>query len=320
MTSVRLLATLSLSFFACAAGYSRATNDAPAMAPDQVLVSGKTVKVTKADFDQELKNIPEDSVLEFISDLGRIQRMLERLTHNKLAVVAARDTGFSNDPEIAADLEHTMESRLAALYFAQLSKSIKVPNLEARAKEMFLVNADNLAIPEHVRASHILINFKSRSREEALKRAEEVRQKALAGEPFDKLAKEFSDEPSAKQNAGDLGLFPATKMVPAFSKAAFALQKPGDISPIVETQFGYHIIRLVERQPRKPAVYEAHHAELLADAERDYRAAEFQKLVAKMVADDAPKADEDAVARLKFNIDMNDLIKKSKLPAPAGGK
>ena len=91
MTSIRRLATLTLTFFACAAGYSRAANDTPAMPPDQVLVSGKTVKVTKADFDQELKNVPEDSHLEFISDLSRIQRMLERITHNKLAVAAARD-------------------------------------------------------------------------------------------------------------------------------------------------------------------------------------------------------------------------------------
>ena len=320
MTYPHRLSTLCLIFLACTADYSRAANVTPAMPPDQVLVSGKTVKVTKNDFDQEMKNIPEDKRIEFITDSARIERMLERITHNKLAAMVAGNTGFSKAPEVVADLKYTTESRLAALYFAHLNQGIKVPDLTVRAKEMFLVHADNIAIPEHIRASHILINFTSRSREEARKRAEEVRQKAIAGEPFDKLAKEFSDDASAKQNAGDLGLFPATKMVPAFSSAAFALKKPGDISPVVETTFGYHVIRLAERQPRKSAVYEEHRAQLLADAEREYRSAEFLKLVKKMVLDENPKADEDAVARLKFNVDINDLIKKNTKPASAAGK
>ena len=320
MINMHRLSPLCSLFLACAVGTSLAANDAPAMPPDQVLINGKTVKVTKNDFDQEMKNIPEDKRIEFVSDLSRIERMLERITHNKLAAMAAGNTGFSKAPDVVADLKYTTESRLAALYFAHLNQGIKVPDLTVRAKEMFLVNADNLAIAEHIRASHILINFTSRSREEARKRAEEVRQKAIAGEPFDKLAKEFSDDPSAKQNAGDLGLFPATKMVPAFSSAAFALKKSGDISPVVETTFGYHVIRLAERQPRKPAVYEEHRAQLLADAEREYRAAEFLKLIKKMGLEEKPKADEDAVARLKFNVDMNDLIKKNTKPAPAIGK
>jgi len=78
-------------------------------------------------------------------------------------------------------------------------------------------------------------------------KAEEVLKRARAGEDFTKLAKEFSTEPGAKEKGGDLGWFGHGQMVPEFEQAAFAL-KPGEISDIVETKFGYHIIKLEDRK------------------------------------------------------------------------
>ncbi|MBC8030053.1 MAG: peptidylprolyl isomerase [Pyrinomonadaceae bacterium] len=78
-------------------------------------------------------------------------------------------------------------------------------------------------------------------------KAEEVLKRARAGEDFVKLAKEFSTEPGAKEKGGDLGWFGHGQMVPEFEQAAFAM-KPGEISDIVETKFGYHIIKLEDRK------------------------------------------------------------------------
>ena len=105
---------------------------------------------------------------------------------------------------------------------------------------------------ETVSASHILVAYKDalraspeikRSKAEAKKRAEGILARAKKGDDFGKLADENSDDPSAKRGHGSLGSFTREAMVKPFSDAAFAL-KPGEVSPaLVETQFGFHIIK-----------------------------------------------------------------------------
>ncbi len=86
-----------------------------------------------------------------------------------------------------------------------------------------------------VRAKHILIKDETK--------AKEILEKAKAGEDFTTLAKENSEDPSAKDNNGDLGFFPRNAMVPEFEEAAFSLNI-GEISELVKTEYGYHIIKV----------------------------------------------------------------------------
>lgn len=100
---------------------------------------------------------------------------------------------------------------------------------------------------KEVNASHILINIDKNATPAdtllAWNKAKDIKDRALKGEDFEKLAKEFSQDPSAKQNGGNLGYFGVFKMVYPFEKAAFETKK-GNISSIVRTQFGYHIIKV----------------------------------------------------------------------------
>lgn len=108
--------------------------------------------------------------------------------------------------------------------------------------------------PRKIRARHILIMYHGaahaaatigRSRDEAYKRAVEALSRAKAGDDFEGLVGEYSDEPGGPARGGDLGEFTRERMVKAFSDVAFKLQ-PGEISDIVETQYGFHIIQRTE--------------------------------------------------------------------------
>ena len=112
-------------------------------------------------------------------------------------------------------------------------------------------NEHRLTLPEQVRVRHILLTWKPLGTQDDRTAIREqmvpILERARDGEDFGALAREYSDDYATKQNGGDTGLFRRGQMTPAFEEVAFALQ-PGEISDMVETPFGVHIIRLEERE------------------------------------------------------------------------
>lgn len=107
---------------------------------------------------------------------------------------------------------------------------------------------------EKIGAKHILVSYRGalraapsvlRSREEAYARAQEALSKAKAGEPFEKLVQTYSDDLGSASRGGDLGTFTRQDMVAEFSEAAFKLD-PGELSDVIESQFGFHVILRTE--------------------------------------------------------------------------
>ena len=120
--------------------------------------------------------------------------------------------------------------------------------------DFYAKNPDQFKQPERVRASHILIAFPqdadAAAKTQAREKAEQVLAQVKAGGDFAALAKEHSQDPGSAVNGGDLGFFQQGQMVGPFNDAAFSLPA-GATSDLVETNFGYHIIRVAEKQPAR---------------------------------------------------------------------
>ena len=110
-------------------------------------------------------------------------------------------------------------------------------------------NVQQFQTPEQVRASHILLKTEGKDEAAVRTQAEDVLKQAKApGADFAALAKKYSEDDGSKATGGDLDYFPKGRMVPEFEQAAFAMQ-PGQISDLVKSQFGFHIIKVVDKKP-----------------------------------------------------------------------
>jgi peptidyl-prolyl cis-trans isomerase C len=127
-------------------------------------------------------------------------------------------------------------------------------------REFYDKNKAQIQAPERVHVRHILIRVDEKApaadKQKARQKAEDVLKRLQAGEDFAKLAQENSDDPGSKVQGGDLGWMVKGQTVPSFEQAAFALKKPNDLSPVVESQFGFHIIQLLDHQAPGAIPYE----------------------------------------------------------------
>lgn len=132
------------------------------------------------------------------------------------------------------------------------------PVTEDEKKQEYEANKDKLNVPDEVKASHVLIKVGDKAAAEEKQKAKEkieaLRARAMSGEDFAKLAKENSEDASAS-SGGDLGYFKKGDMVKPFEDAAFGLEKD-QISPVVETQFGYHVIKVTDKKAAHTLTYE----------------------------------------------------------------
>ena len=160
----------------------------------------------------------------------------------------------TTEEELQARLKRNMA--IQELLNKEVEDKVKVD--DQKAKAFYDANVDKFKQPEQVKASHILITVKAdadqATKDEALKKIKSIQEKIKKGEDFAALAKEYSQGPS-NVRGGDLGYFIRGQMVKPFEDAAFSL-KPGEVSDVVETQFGYHLIKVIDKKPESTVSFD----------------------------------------------------------------
>lgn len=277
------LTTIIFVFFA-GATLAQTTNT-----PDTTIVLVNDIPITELDLNLEIKRIQyqakarQQPIDESMMDTMR-EKVVESLINRELLFAQSKAKGLTVDAsEIDSGIEQiklkleagqNLDNLLTEMgisldafrdQVAQANAIQKLLDLTVYSKAMvtekesrvfFENNPQYFKKPEEVKASHILIQVtQEASAEEKLTargKIEEVQEKLKTGEDFALLAKQYSEGPS-NVRGGDLGYFDRKKMVKPFADAAFAL-KTGQVSDIIQTRFGFHLIKVIDKKPK--SVYE----------------------------------------------------------------
>jgi peptidyl-prolyl cis-trans isomerase C len=225
------------------------TTAAAAATGDPIVIAAGDVAIRQSEFEKALKTLPEQ-YQQYAMGAGKKQFAEDYLRMKMLAAQGTK-AGLDKDPDVLSQLALMRENLVANAQLQKIEAGIKISDEDL--KKAYDANKNQY---EQVKARHILIAFKGSpaaqegkpalTEEQAKAKADDLRKQIVAGTAkFEDLAQKESDDVGSGSRGGDLGEFARGQMVPEFEKAAFEA-KPGDVTPVVRTQFGYHIIKVDE--------------------------------------------------------------------------
>ena len=221
----------------------------------QTLVTGQpepdaSVAVSGADLELDPAIGPQEFKAFAFTQPEKVSELAANMYIRRVLAAAAVKQGLAQTAAMQAQLENARTRVLSDAFLAQYDeKNVPTPlMIEDYAATQYRTNPKKFQAPESVHVGHILISLQQ---ENAKAKALDLHAQLRQGASFEQLAKEHSQDPGTAAKGGDLGFMERGKMVKPFEDAAFALSAPGDLSDVVETQFGFHILRLLEKRPER---------------------------------------------------------------------
>jgi len=306
--AILIAAALTLAF----SSISAVAQQKGADAGDVAIVNDNAI--TRADFDNEL-NLVRQRLMEqgrAVSEtqLPDIQKsVLQTLINRELLFQESRKKGIKVEEKEVQDQIDTIKQRfpneagfetalqrmnlsidklrsqihkamaIKKLVDNEIAHNIDIPEKESKA--YYDANSANFKQPEQVKASHILIKVEPKDTDDqkakAREQVAEIQKKLKDGGDFAALAKEYSQGPSSAKG-GDLGYFKRGQMVKPFEEAAFALST-NEVSDIVETRFGYHLIKVYDKTPERTIAYEEVKPKLVQSLKQEKTSQEIARYV-----------------------------------------
>lgn len=209
--------------------------------------------------------------------------IVNRWVNLSLLALGGKKDGVDKEPEVQKELVEIEKNFIAQKYFEKKVANLKISDQDL--KEYYNKNKEKYKEPEGRRVKHILIyipkDANQATKEEGLKKANDIRNELLKGAKFEELAKKYSDDVVSKEKGGDLGIIRKGQTISEFEKEVFNL-KPGEISKPIESPYGYHIVKveeiISEKIPTFDEVKELVKKDLIEEKEEEIMTQTLQKL------------------------------------------
>lgn len=279
--TMRLITWMFFSLLAASTVWADATDQ-------QILLSAGEITVSGQDLQQQLLLLPEAEHARVLAESNSIKDFLRRIYQNKKMAVAAERLKLNNDPLVQARLVAQQQRILAEALREYTRKQIQLPDFVALAHEHYAARRDEFQLPEQFKAAHILKKVDCAcEREEKRQAINQLLARLQAGEDFAILAKIESDDSGSAAKGGDLGRWLKREDLVAPFADALAKLETGQLSGIVETQFGFHIIKKLDGQPARLQSFD----EVRESLEQRLRQSYVQDQLAQRSLDYLPPAD-----------------------------
>lgn len=259
----------------CMLGLAVVAQAYAADAPDanEVVVSQGTATVTFGDVDAYVGRMPADVRPGFMNSPQRIEAMLLNLLQQQQMAVEARKLGLDKQPAVqeAIGKGGDVNAALAVALREHLTDTLVIPDFNELAHERYLANPRDFTQPGRIDVEQILIAKTGRTESEARELATAVHAKAAANpDQFTDLVAQYSDDPGKATSKGYLEDAASGQLDRNYAFNARKLKSVGDVSAVFEDRAGYHILRLVARQPDIKQSFEDVREEMIGRMRREY--------------------------------------------------
>ena len=221
-----------------------------------VLVEVGQVKITDQDVIASIPaGTPDDQRKKMLENAQAVTQSAKNLAARRIMAMEIQKSGLAADPIMKARVKLAEERVLSDARVLQF-EAANAPDAKALddyARSEYRANPKAFEVPAEAHVRHILIEGDT---PESKAKAEKLLAQLKGGADFVKLAEANSDDKGSAAQGGDLGFAPTNRYVPEFTKAIDDLKANGQLSGVVKTQFGWHILRLEDRRPARTLPYE----------------------------------------------------------------
>lgn len=263
---------------------------------EQMLLSAGGIAVTKQDLQQELLLLPADEQAQALVEPDKLKELLRRIYLGKRLVMEAEKLGLDKLPLTQARVAAVQRQTLTETLREYSLERVESPNFTALAREHYATRRDEFQVPERFKAAHILKKVQCDCERDAQRQQiDQLLTRLKAGEDFAAMARAESQDTGSAKKGGDLGdWFKPDQLAAPFAEAMSKLN-PGQLSDVVETQFGFHIIKLLNREPARLQPFEEVQASLEQRLRQTYAQDQLRKQAAGYLPGPDAKYDDTAL-------------------------